>query len=258
MVNILSWNIAGLRASLNRGDLDFLLENNYDIVCLQETKAEESQVKIPIKIMEKYPFRYWQSNKGITQRKGFSGTCIWSNKPAKLIDAPEIDQEGRVTTLEYDNFIIVNVYTPNSQSIESLRFEYRTNVWDSTFRQYISDLKNKKHTIVCGDLNVAHKDIDVYEPKRKIDRAGFIKAEKDGFQQHLDAGFIDAFRYKCNKESQYTYWDQRFPHLRKNNRGWRIDYFLLSKKCEENIIDCLIHKDVYGSDHCPISLKIEI
>ena len=258
MLNILSWNIAGIRASLKRGDFDFLSKMEFDMVCIQETKADETQVTLSQNMKELYPYRYWQNNKGITQRKGFSGTCIWSKIKGELLSPPDIDLEGRVTAVEYDTFILVNVYTPNSQCIESDRFKFRTNIWDNAFREFICNLNNKKPTIVCGDLNVAHKDIDVYEPTKKRGRVGFLDAEKEGFQRHLNMGYIDAFRIKCNEGNNYTYWDQRFPHLRKNNRGWRIDYFIIPDTKSKDIINCLIHKEIYGSDHCPISLQIHI
>ena len=253
-MKILSWNIAGIRASLKRGDLDFLLTENYDIVCIQETKADECQVFLDEKIKEMYPYRYWSNNKGTTQRKGFSGTTIWSIKDGILLNSLDIDEEGRVTCLEYEDFILVNVYTPNSQNRDSDRFKFRINIWDNNFRNYIYNLNKQKDTIICGDFNVAHKDIDVYEPKKKKNRAGFLDEEKDEFQKHLDMGYIDAFRYVCKEENQYTYWDQRFPHLRKNNRGWRIDYFIVPESFCKKIKNCNIHKDILGSDHCPISI----
>ena len=164
MTKIVCWNVAGVRAMLKKGNLEELLtQNEYDIVLLQETKAEEAQVKLPEKIMNMYPYRFWQSTKGTTQRKGFSGTAIWSKtKPVSRIDGPESDEEGRIITLEFEEFIVVSVYTPNSQGLDKPRFIFRTTVWHDNFENYITMLKNMKPTIIAGDLNVAHKDIDIH------------------------------------------------------------------------------------------------
>ena len=258
MVKILSWNIAGIRPSLKRGELDFLQNNEYDIICFQETKADENQVILTNDIPEIFPYRYWESNKGITQKKGFSGTCIWSKQEALKLPSPDFDLEGRITCIEYSTFILVNVYTPNSQSPDSERFIFRSKSWDNNFRKYINELNSKKNTIICGDFNVAHKDIDVYDSHKKKKRAGFLDEERDGFQKHLDSGYVDAFRLLCKDNNCYTYWDQRFPNLRKNNRGWRIDYFMIPELIKNNVSECTIHKDILGSDHCPLSLNINI
>jgi len=258
-MRILSWNVAGLRAMLKKGNLEELLKNSdYDIVCLQETKAEEEQVILAPEIMEKYPFRFWSSTEGTTQRKGLSGTAIWSKTcPINRIDHPSIDEEGRITTLQFDEFIICCVYTPNSQSLESHRFKYRTEEWDKVFREYIAALKNIKPTIIAGDLNVAHKNIDIYNPTRCKNKVpGFFDEERNEFQKHLDTGFVDAFRYlHPNKEHSFSYWNQIRPVNRQNNVGWRIDYFL----CGGNPIieSCDILTQIYGSDHCPLSLEIK-
>ena len=276
-MHIVSWNVAGLRAMLKKGNLQELLETrDFDIVCLQETKAEEHQVKLPDEITTKYPYRFWNSTRGTTQRKGLSGTTIWSkNKPLKQIPPPEIDEEGRITTLEYDNFIICCVYTPNSQKIETPRFEFRTKKWDQEFRKYIIALKNIKPTIVTGDFNVAHLDIDINNVKRNKNKApGFYDDERTQFQEHLDSGFIDVFRhFHPTQEGAYTYWNQLRPANRENNVGWRIDYFLSggeSSRCAypqtpeltasgataSPIKDCGMLPDVYGSDHCPLYLEL--
>jgi len=263
-MHILSWNVAGLRAMLKKGNLQELLSKyDYDIVCLQETKAEEQQVSLPPEILEKYPFRFWNSTLGTTQRKGLSGTTIWSKtRPINRINHPSIDEEGRITTLQYENFIIVCVYTPNSQSLESPRYEFRTQKWDNDFREYITSLKNIKPTIIAGDLNVAHKSIDIYNPTRCRNKIpGFFDNERTEFQNHLDTGFIDIFRQLYpNKTHAFTYWNQIRPANRVNNIGWRIDYFLFGKNPQANgisPIECKLLTDVYGSDHCPLSLEIE-
>jgi len=262
-MKILSWNVAGLRAMLKKGNLEnLIIGEDYDIICLQETKAEESEVKLPENIQQKYPFRFWNSTMGTTQRKGLSGTTIWcKKKPINRIKHPDIDEEGRITTLQFESFIICCVYTPNSQNIESDRFKFRTEKWDIEFRKYINSLKEIKPTIIAGDLNVAHLDIDIYNPvKNKNKVAGFYDLERNQFQQHLDCGYIDVFRcFHPDKTAAYTYWNQIRPANRKNNVGWRIDYFLYCNK-ETNSNNMLksvdILKDVYGSDHCPIYIEL--
>ena len=261
-MKILSWNVAGLRAMLKKGNLqDLLSKEDFDIVCLQETKAEEQQVKLPSDIESKYPFRFWNSTLGTTQRKGLSGTTIWSKtRPINRINHPEIDEEGRITTLQFEDFIIVCVYTPNSQSIESPRFEFRTQKWDKEFRKYISALKEIKPTIVTGDLNVALKDIDIYNPIRNKNKAaGFYDDERTEFQKHLDSGFIDVFRYLHPKQQgAFTYWNQLRPANRQNNVGWRIDYFLYGGYSNISKLECEMLPDVYGSDHCPLYLVLDL
>ena len=262
-MKIISWNVAGLRAMLKKGNLEKILqETDYDIVCLQETKAEAHQVKLPLEIEEKYPFRFWHSTKGTTQRKGLSGTTIWSKtQPINIINPPIIDEEGRITTLQFDDFIIVCVYTPNSQSLESPRYKFRIESWDKHFREYIVALKNIKPTIITGDLNVAHNDIDIYDAKKCRNRiAGFLDDERTEFQKHLDTGFVDIYRELYpTKVGAYTFWNQIRPENRINNIGWRIDYFLLGgdEKSTLDIKDCKILTDVYGSDHCPLHLEMD-
>ena len=261
-MKILSWNVAGLRAMIKKGNLEqLLMEEDYDIVCLQETKAEELQVKLPEEITTKYPFRFWNSTLGTTQRKGLSGTTIWSKtRPINRINHPEIDEEGRITTIQFEDFIIVCVYTPNSQSIESPRFEFRTQVWDEHFRNYITALKQIKPTIIAGDLNVCHLDIDIYNAKKNKNKApGFYDDERSEFQKHLDSGFIDVFRYLYpTQEGAFTYWNQMRAANRQNNTGWRIDYFLYGSNNTDKITikNLIIRSDILGSDHCPICLEI--
>ena len=255
-MKILSWNVAGLRACIKKGGINFLETSDYDIVCFQETKAEEQQVKLPTFIEEKYPFRYWKSTQGITQRKGLSGTTIWSRfKPFMEHKPPHIDLEGRVTTLEFAEFILITVYTPNSQRPGSERCKYRTIEWDITFNEYIHSFDSP--VIVCGDFNVANHDIDIYSTKGKKNKiAGFLDIERENFRKYLDGGFTDIFRTFNSNKNQFTYWDQRHPQLRENNKGWRIDYFLIEDCFVERIIDSKIHPEIYGSDHCPISITI--
>lgn len=267
-MQILSWNVAGIRAMLKKENLQNLLKKqDFDIVCLQETKAEEHQVKLTEEIKIKYPYRYWNSTQGTTQRKGLSGTTIWSKtKPINIINPPEMDEEGRVTTLEFDTFIVVCVYTPNSQSLESPRFKFRIEEWDPKFRKYINDLKTisqrPKSVIVTGDFNVAYLDIDIHDPKKNKNKtAGFLDDEREEFKKHLDSGFIDIFRYFYPKEiGAYTYWNQLNPKTRQNNKGWRIDYFLISGDILNPPImlkECRMLPEIHGSDHCPIYLEIE-
>lgn len=280
-MNILSWNVAGIRAMINKkNDLHNLLlnyEKEFDIVCFQETKAEENQVNLSKEIINKYPFRYWNSSQGTTQKKGFSGTSIWCKiQPIRRIPSLEIDEEGRIITLEYEYFFLICVYTPNSQDIKCGRFKYRIKIWDEEFRHFIIKLKELKPIIVTGDFNVAHQEIDLHNPKLNKNKSpGFYDEERIQFQKHLDAGFIDVFRYlNPNLEKEYTFWSRLRPTNRLNNNGWRLDYFLYGNvnKCKkeiqdkdnnktepiENIIitDCGILKDIMGSDHCPIYLQI--
>jgi exodeoxyribonuclease III len=257
-MKIVSWNVAGVRAMLKKGYLDKLIaENDYDIICLQETKAEEVQVKLTPEIMEKYPYRFWQSTKGTTQLKGLSGTTIWSKtKPLFRINPPEIDEEGRITALEFGKFIIVCVYTPNSQGLDTPRYEFRIQAWHISFLGYIAALKQRKTTIIVGDLNVAHNEIDIHKPEKHRDCAGFLDLERKQFQEYLDVGYADAFRQLYpDAKAKYTYWNQLNPKTRQNNSGWRIDYCLVS---DPNIIkDCNIMPEVCGSDHCPVYLELK-
>ena len=261
-MKILCWNIAGIRASLKRRDFDFLINSEYDVICIQETKAtrEQGEKALSDNLKDKYSWRIWNSTKGTTQRKGFSGTCIWSReRPIKIIDPPSLDEEGRVVAMEFEKCIVVNVYTPNSQDITSERCLYRIGVWDEVFRDYFNKLNQIKPTIVCGDFNVANEHIDIWGEEERHDGktcVGFLDGERYNFKKHLELGYVDAFRYLNSEGDNYTYWDQRMPWLRKQNKGWRIDYFLVPEKISKNIKSCKIHKDILGSDHCPITLDI--
>lgn len=261
MVKIFCWNVAGLRGSLKKGALECLRGGEYDIVCFQETKALPEEVHIPTWLDELYPYRYWQSNYGKgQQKKGLSGTTIWSKIQAiSQLSPPEEDLEGRVTCIEFDKFIIITCYTVNSQDATSHRLEYRTKVWDVLFREYVKQLKERKYVIVCGDLNVSHLDIDIYDCKKYKNKiACFFDSERSNAQELLDIGLIDSFRYKNGYiENQYTYWNQRFPQMRKTNRGFRIDYFFVDEKIKDAIISSNIQSEILGSDHCPITLEID-
>ena len=263
-MKLLCWNIAGIRASLKRGDFNYLQNEYYDAICIQETKAtkEQGEAALPIWLKEMFPYRFWRSTQGVTQRKGFSGTCIWSRiEPVIELPPPDIDGEGRVTCVEYENCILVNVYTPNSQNITSERCLYRLGVWDSEFRNYIKNMNLVKPTIVCGDFNVANEEIDIWGGVEKHDGrtcVGFLDEERLNFKEHLQIGYVDAFRFLNKEGDNYTYWDQRMPWLRKQNKGWRIDYYLIPNCISEYIICSEIRKEITGSDHCPITLDIDI
>lgn len=257
-MKILSWNIAGIRAALKRGSLNFLQEGENDIVCFQETKAEREEVKGLEALSEVYPFQVWHSTKGTTQRKGLSGTAIWSKiPPLAEIPIPEFDTEGRLTAVEFPKFNLVTVYTPNSQSPNSKRFQYRVEYWDIMFRDFIVMLESTKPTIICGDFNVAHEPIDVHQPEKKEKCAGFLLEERQNFQRHLDIGFVDTFRQFNQEPKQYTYWNQKIPAFRSRNIGWRIDYFLASHNLLPVIKESAIHPAITGSDHCPIRCTLD-
>jgi exodeoxyribonuclease-3 len=274
-MKIISWNVAGIRSSFKKSALDWLQgDNSYDIVCFQETKCTETEANkiMPSWIKETYPYCFWNSCTGEYQhlgfqRKGFSGTSIWSKQPCHQLASPEFDKEGRTTTVEFSEFIIVTVYTPNSQAPNSNRFRYRVQQWDLDFLKYIDSLNHVKPTIICGDFNVAHQDKDVYNPvafKNKV--AGFMDDERTNFTNLLNLslekdghnyGYKDAFRMLYpDLENQYTFWTQIQPQLRRTNRGWRIDYFLLPSQIQPYLIDCQHLTHIMGSDHCPILLEI--
>lgn len=250
-MKFISWNVNGLRACVGKGFLAFFKEVDADIFCLQETKLQEGQIDLDL---EGY-HQYWN----YAEKKGYSGTAIFTKeKPLNIIygiDIEEHDKEGRVITLEFDKFYFVTVYTPNSQS-ELKRLEYRMK-WEDDFRDYLLKLDNEKPVIVCGDLNVAHKEIDLKNPKTNRKNAGFSDEEREKFTELLNSGFIDTYRYFYpDVEGVYSWWSYRF-NARKNNAGWRIDYFLASKKLEDNLLDAKIHTDILGSDHCPVELQIK-
>lgn len=250
-MKFISWNVNGIRACVGKGFLDFFKEVDADIFCLQETKLQEGQIELDLPGY----FQYWN----YAERKGYSGTAIFTKKePLKVmygINIEEHDKEGRVITLEFEDFYFVTVYTPNSQS-ELKRLEYRTR-WEDDFIDYLVKLDNQKPVIVCGDMNVAHTEIDLKNPKNNMKNAGFTKEEREKFSKLLDSGFIDTYRYfNPDKEGIYSWWSYRF-NARKNNAGWRIDYFCASKKLEDRLIGANIHTEVLGSDHCPVELEIK-
>ena len=259
-MRVVCWNVAGLRGRVRKGEIDWL--SDYEVICLQETKALESEVVLPSKIKEDFKYRLWESCTGEGgQRKGLSGTAIWSKiRPLRKLEKPEEDLEGRVTGAEFESFNLVTVYTPNSQNPTSMRFVYRVNKWDTLFREYIERLNKIKPTIVCGDFNVARTDDDVYNPdKFRNSAAGFMNAERVGLELLLSTGYRDAFRH-CfpDRKDAYTFWDQKIPVLKQKNKGWRIDYFFVPDRWRKRIVNCDHLTDVKGSDHCPILLEIRI
>ena len=252
MKKLISWNVNGLRACLGKNFMEFFDYVDADIFCLQETKIQEGQVDWN---KEGY-YAYWN----YAEKKGYSGTAIFSKeKPLNVtygIGIEEHDKEGRVITLEFDNYYIVTVYTPNSQN-GLARLEYRMK-WEDDFRNYLLNLKKNKPVIVTGDMNVAHKEIDLKNPKTNRKNAGFTDEERQKMTELLEVGFIDTFRYFYpDTEGIYSWWSYRFK-AREKNAGWRIDYFLVSDDLKDKIIDAHIHTEIMGSDHCPIELTVEL
>lgn len=250
-MKFISWNVNGLRACVTKGFLDFFKEVDADIFCLQETKLQEGQIDLEL---EGY-HQYWN----YAQKKGYSGTAIFTKiEPISAtygIGIEEHDNEGRVITLEFEDFYFVTVYTPNSQS-ELKRLEYRMK-WEDDFREYLLKLDSKKPVIMCGDLNVAHKEIDLKNPKTNRKNAGFTDEERGKFTDFLASGFIDTYRFfNPDKTDIYSWWSYRFK-AREKNAGWRIDYFCASKKIEDRLISADIHTEILGSDHCPVELVIK-
>lgn len=255
-MNLISWNVNGLRAVMNKGFKDFFDKIDADIFCIQETKMQENQVDDNIKEIVKEYNSYWNS----AEKKGYSGTAIFSKeKPINVtygIGKEEHDKEGRVITLEFEKFYMVNIYTPNSKR-ELERLDYRQ-VWEDEIREYLLKLNESKPVIMCGDLNVAHQEIDLKNPKTNRRNAGFTDEERNKMTELLNAGFTDTFRYKYpDVEGKYSWWSYMF-HAREKNAGWRIDYFIVSNSLNENIIDAKILDDILGSDHCPVELDINI
>tara|TARA_E500000178_G_scaffold352332_1_gene415533 strand:- start:874 stop:1677 length:804 start_codon:yes stop_codon:yes gene_type:complete len=262
-MKIVSWNVAGLRAMLKKPTFDEYIfgdQGNIDILCLQETKAEEKQVQLNEKIIEKYPYRYWNSTKGITQRKGLSGVSIWcTSPPIKVLENPEWDEEGRIFALEFQDFVLINVYVPNSQNLEGQRYYFREK-WNSQFSQYITDFISEyldKDIIICGDMNVAHLNNDISNPKQKKNKVpGFFDNERSDFAYLLEINnLIDIFRYFNPEKRKSTYWSNFIKGNRNKENGWGIDYFVCSPNfMTKQDISCNILMDIMGSDHCPIEL----
>lgn len=251
-MKMVSWNVNGLRACVTKGFVDIFNELDADIFCLQETKLQEGQIDLPL---EGY-YQYWN----YAEKKGYSGTAIFTKKePLAVTNGIGIDEhntEGRVITLEFEDFFFVTCYTPNSQN-ELKRLDYRMK-WEDDFREYLLRLNKKKPVILCGDLNVAHNEIDLKNPKRNRKNAGFSDEEREKMTTLLNSGFTDSFRYLYpDKEGIYSWWSYRF-NARKNNAGWRIDYFITSDSIKDKIIDSKIHTDIMGSDHCPVELDIDL
>ena len=249
-MKFISWNVKGLRAIMNKNFMDTFNSLDADFFCIQETKLQEGQIKIEL---PNY-FQFWN----YAQKKGYSGTAIFTkHKPESVsygINNPLHDSEGRVITLEYKDFFLVNVYTPNSQQ-ELKRLSYRME-WEEAFKTYLCNLNKTKAVIVCGDMNVAHEEIDIKNPKTNRHNAGFTDEEREKMSQLLQAGFTDTFRYFYPEQTEiYSWWSYRF-NARENNTGWRIDYFLVSNDLKDKLADAKIHTKILGSDHCPVEVDI--
>ena len=258
-MRLLSWNVAGLRAALRKNALDFLLSSDYDVVCLQETKANCDEVQGIEALLEAYPHQHWNSTQGTTQRKGLSGTAIWSKTPPlREIPPPPFDEEGRTTCVEFDSYIVLTVYTPNSQARGSERARYRAATWDGAFRRHVRQLMRHKPVVVCGDLNVAHKDIDVYHPDKWADTPGLLDAERANLDTLLGLGLVDTLRVFNKAPRMYTFWPYTVPVFRPRNIGWRIDYFLADRRLMPHVTRPQVLREIVGSDHCPVTVDIDM
>ena len=251
-MKIVSWNVNGIRAVLKKGFENFIKDVNPDIICIQETKAHPDQVD---SILTDYNYQFWNS----ADKKGYSGTAVFSKiNPESVsndIGIDKHDHEGRVITLSLKDFYLINVYTPNSKrGLE--RLSYRHNEWDKDFLEYINNLNKQKPVIFCGDLNVAHKEIDLANPKNNRKNAGFTDEEREGFQNYIDSGYIDTFRMFNKKPNNYTWWSYMF-NSRARNIGWRIDYFCISSVFQDRVESSVIYSEILGSDHAPISIKLK-
>lgn len=251
-MKFISWNVNGLRACMGKGFQDFFDAESADFFCLQETKLQEGQIEMNLPGYQ----QFWN----YAQKKGYSGTAIFAKKePLSVtygLGIEELDTEGRLITLEYENFYLVTCYTPNAQR-ELARIDHRLK-WDEAFREYLKRLDETKPVIACGDLNVAHQEIDLKNPKSNRGNAGFSDEERESFGKLLDAGFTDSFRHlHPDVTGAYTWWSYMFK-AREKNAGWRIDYFIVSNRIADKITATPIYKDTLGSDHCPVGLEIEI
>ena len=251
-MKLISWNVNGLRACMGKGFMDFFNAHDPDFFCLQETKLQAGQIEMDTP----HHTGYWS----YAEKKGYSGTAIFAkNAPVSVsygIGAPELDNEGRVVTLEYENFFLVTCYTPNAQR-ELARIDHRMK-WDEAFRSFLKALDEKKPVIICGDLNVAHQEIDLKNPKSNRGNAGFSDEERESFSKTLNLGFTDTFRHlNPDAEGCYTWWSYMFK-AREKNAGWRIDYFLVSNRIADKITAAPIYSDILGSDHCPVGLEIDL
>ena len=250
-MKLISWNVNGLRACVEKGFMDFFKEIDADIFCIQESKLQDGQIELDLPGY----YQYWN----YAEKKGYSGTAIYTKtEPLSVsygIGIEEHDKEGRVITLEFEDFYMVTVYTPNSQR-ELTRLDYRM-AWEDDFRAYLCGLAGKKGVIVCGDMNVAHQEIDLKNPKTNRRNAGFTDEEREQFTKLLEAGFIDTFRYFYPEaEGCYSWWSY-MRNARATNAGWRIDYFCVSKQLEDRLKGAKIHSQVFGSDHCPVELELK-
>lgn len=251
-MKFISWNVNGLRAAVKKGFMDYFNEADADIFCLQETKLQEGQIELDLNGY----YDYWN----YAVKKGYSGTAIFTKKePLRVfygLSVAEHDQEGRVITLEFEQFYFITVYTPNSQP-ELARLAYRMS-FEEAFLNYVKNLDQEKPVIFCGDLNVAHKEIDLKNPKTNRRNPGFSDEERGKFTTVLESGFVDTFRhFYPEKEGAYSWWSYRM-NARARNTGWRIDYFVVSSRLNDKLIDAKIHADVLGSDHCPVELTIDL
>lgn len=251
-MKLISWNVNGIRACVSKGFMDFFAEIDADIFCIQESKMQEGQLELDLPGYH----QYWN----YAEKKGYSGTAIFTKKePLSVMNGigiEEHDKEGRVITLEFEDFYMVTVYTPNSQN-ELARLDYRME-WEDAFLAYLKKLEEKHPVIVCGDMNVAHKEIDLKNPKTNRKNAGFTDEEREKFTRLLDNGFVDTFRhFYPDQEGIYSWWSYRFQ-ARAKNAGWRIDYFLASECLKNQLQDSKIHTEIMGSDHCPVELVVEI
>ncbi|MBQ6135625.1 MAG: exodeoxyribonuclease III [Bacilli bacterium] len=249
-MKLISWNVAGYRACLKKGFVDFFEEEQADIFCLQEVKATKEQI-------EYIPKDYF-SYLNVAEKKGYSGTMIYTKKEPLQVSygmgIEEHDHEGRIITLEYPTFFLVNVYVPNAKQ-ELERLPYRME-WEDAFKEYVGKLKEKKMVIICGDLNVAHEEIDIKNARANVGHAGFTNEEREKFSKLLESGFIDTYRHFYPNRVQYSWWSYLF-HARENNAGWRIDYFLVDKDHINQIKDSIIYDNILGSDHCPIGIELK-
>lgn len=251
-MKFISWNVNGLRACVTKGFLDYFHAEDADFFCLQETKLQAGQIELDLPGYH----QFWN----YAEKKGYSGTAIFAKHPPISVKygvgIPELDTEGRLITLEYPSFYLITCYTPNAQQ-GLARIDHRLK-WDDAFRNYLSELDQNKPIIACGDLNVAHQEIDLKNPASNRGNAGFSDEERNSFTKLLDAGFTDSFRH-LNPEATgiYSWWSYRF-NARKNNVGWRIDYFIVSERIKDKIQTAPIHNEIFGSDHCPVGLEIDL
>ncbi len=250
-MKFVSWNVNGLRACLGKGFNESMLALEPDFICIQETKMQEGQAQVEL---PGYHYEYFSS----AEKKGYSGTAIFAKQEPESvqINFGRHTDEGRAVILEYEKFYLVNVYVPNAQD-QLKRIDYRME-WEDDFREFVLELDQKKPVIICGDMNVAKEEIDLKNPKSNRGNAGFSDQEREKMRALQAAGFVDSFRYLYpDATGVYSWWSYRF-NARKNNAGWRIDYFLVSERLKEKIIDAKIHTDIFGSDHCPVELEIEL